>query len=273
MKGFNLEKEQTFGSVQAKLYSYKESQNQLSKYIQNKIQQPQNNFENLLKNSAGDNIDKAPLLKKFQELSTPKNHIIPAFDVKRSTVTEFMAEFLLEKEFQCIFFEQSNKKINKSVVDTNRHSTGIDCVGIQDKDNSLRFIVVESKASQDNAIPCNSSKKVKDEVENILDFGNDRFYREIFSMFTLLGLEQPLKKYTEFLLDLIQKKNAPKIFAEKIIIFPFLIRNNPIILENKNLDDFRDFSQLDTKQVETTGIVWAFNKNLDEFIASIYGDD
>ena len=99
----------------------------------------------MLDKYGGAGLDKQKLRAQYTRLSTPENHKIPAFDIKRSTVTEFMAEFLLEKEFQCIFFERASKKINKSIVDTNRHTTGIDVVGIQEQEAKLKFLVAEVK--------------------------------------------------------------------------------------------------------------------------------
>ncbi|MBE8233061.1 MAG: hypothetical protein HAW67_04940 [Endozoicomonadaceae bacterium] len=272
MSKFTLVREQSFGDVQAKLYSYTEKESDLNAYIQKQIKRPQQKFNDILDQYGQDSLDTAALLEQYEKLSTPHNHAIPAFDVKRSTVTEFMAEYLLAKEFQCIFFEESNKKINKSVVDANRHSTGVDVVGIQENENTLKFVVAEVKASQDPNIPCAPAESLKKDIINLLDFENDRLYREIFAMID--NFKKPeIEKYITFLVDLINKQDAPKQFIERIIIYPFLIRNNVEIVKKKKLDDYKNFSQLDTKGVETIGIVWALNKDLDAFVNSIYSND
>ena len=273
MSKFKVEKAEDFGSIQAKLYSYTEQKGELATYIRKKIASSQQDFENLLANHTSDDVDKTALLAKFKQLATAANHSIPAFDVKRSAVTEFMAEFLLENEFQCIFFEQANKKLTKSVVDANRHTPGIDVVGIQENDKNLKFIVAEVKASKDQNIPSSSAQSLKKDIENICDFDNNRLTKEITAMFQQLGQKQPTDKYITFLLELINGKNSAKILVEKIIIFPFLIRNNPKILQEKNLNDFKNFSELDTKGIETVGVVWAINKNIDEFVKNIYAND
>ena len=270
---FKLEHQKKFGSIETKLYSYKEKNNALNNYIKSKLEKPTQNFHSILENYGDDNLNKEALLKKYQELSIPKSHLIPAFDVKRSTVTEFMAEFLLEQVFQCIFFEQSNKKINKAIIDTDRHSTGIDVVGIQEKDEDLKFVLAEIKASKADNIPCSSAENLKTDIKNILDFANNRLIKEIFNMSENLKNEEHLKKYITFLLDLIQNKNAPRILVERVIIFPFLIRQNSKILKQSTLQDFEKFSELDTKEIETIGIVWAINKNIDDFVKSFYSND
>ena len=274
MSKFKLENTQQFGSIQTNLYSYKEKNNELIDYIKDKVNQPLQNFDDILKNHSSASIDSQTLAKKFRELSTPDNHSVPAFDVKRSTVTEFMAEFLLEKEFQCIFFEKTNKKLNKSIVDVNRHSTGVDVIGIQEDGENLKFVVAEVKASKDSNIPCSSANNLKGDIETALDFNNHRLVREIFSMLSLLNHSpNRFEKYIQFLLTLIEKEGAPDIFIQRLIIFPFLIRNNTKILEDKNLSDFKNFSELDIKGAEIIGIVWAVNKDIDSFANSFYGHD
>lgn len=276
MYSFKLEKEEKFGDVNAKLYSYRGNNNEISGYIKSKIEQSTNNFSELLNSHAGNNIDKQSILNRFKQLSTPTKHKIPAFDVRRSIVTEFMAEFLLEREFQCIFFEQANKKINKSTINANRHSAGVDIVGIQENNSELKFIVAEVKASKQQDIPCTSARQLKQDIENILNFVNNRLIREIFSLSEELdkGTQQTkINKYINFLLTLIQQENSPQLFVEKLIIFPFLIRDNPQILAQKTLQDFHNFSELDTKGTETIGIIWAVNKDIDNFVQSIYSHD
>jgi len=270
MSEFKLEKEERFGNIDVNLFSYTEQQSALSRYIQSKVQQPASNFSNLLENYASSNIDKDFLLQKFNELNTPANHTVPTFDVKRSTVTEFMAEYLLEKEFQCIFFEETNKKLNKSMIDTSRHTTGVDVVGIQQSDNNLKFVVCEVKASIESKVPCQSANSLKQDIEKLLNFTNNRLISEIFGMSETIKSSSQMESYVKFLLELISSSQSQNKLIENLIIFPFLIRQNSEILKKKNLNDFKDFSQLDTKNVETIGIIWAINKNLDAFVESIF---
>ena len=122
-------------------------------------------------------------------------------------------------------------------------------------------------------IPCRAADSLKKDIEKVLDFENERLYREIFSMLDSLGESQIYQKYVEFLFDLINKQEAQEQFIESLIVFPFLIRGNAEILEQKNLDDYRDFSELDTKDTEVTGIIWAINRDIDSFVNSIYNND
>ncbi len=274
MSAFKLEQEQEIGSIKAKLYSYTGKESELNSYIKNKVQQQRSDFADLLDTYGGAGLDKKKLLGQYSALSTPQNHQVPAFDIKRSTVTEFMAEFLLEKEFQCIFFEKINKKIKKSIIDTDRHTTGVDVVGIQEKEEHLKFVMAEVKASGDQSIPCASARSLQEDIDKAMDFKNDRLYREIFAMFEIARdpEAQITKKYVTFLLDLIAKKDASEQLIQRIIIFPFLIRNHSPILENKNLNDYQNFSELDTKGAEIIGIIWAINKDIDQFASSIYNN-
>ena len=274
MSQFRLKGKKDFGSIQSKLYSYTEKNNALSTYIKAKIEQPVQHFQDVLENyGSAENLKKKDLLKSFQKLRASQNSSIPAFDVKRSTVTEFMAEFLLKQEFQCIFFEQTHKKRNKSVVDTHHHSTGVDIVGLQGNHQNLKFVVAEMKAPQEETIPCPSARNLRDDIKNVLDFANQRLFREILALsesFDTRPNPNPFQKCISFLLDLMEGQNAPDIFVKSIIVFPFLIHKNVSpILEQKNLNDFQNFSELDTKEGQTIGIVWAINKDIDLFVQSI----
>ncbi len=273
MSQFQLQQEECFGSIETRLYSYVENREELNSYIAEKINHRAQNFAELLEIYGASSLDKKQLIADYQRLSTPKNHLIPAFDVRRSTVTEFMAEFLLAKEFQCIFFDRTNKKLNKSTVDADRHSTGIDVTGVQEKQD-LKFVVAEVKASQDANIPCRSANDLKKDIEKVLDFTNNRLLKEICSMSEALRNPQSqFEKYIKFLLDLIGAKDSPGILIKRLIIFPFLIRDHAEILQRKTLADFQNFSELETKNVETIGIVWAFNRDIDAFVKSFYNND
>ena len=276
MDYFTLEKTQTFGNVKVRLFSLKNKyhKNKLTAYIKERIAMTTQSCIDTIEKYASDIIDHDELKRKIASITMPGEHSIPAFDVKRSTVTEFMAEFLLEENFQCIFFEQTNKKIDHLAFETDHHISGVDLVGIQEQEE-LKLILAEVKASEEQKIPCKSASTLKKDMEKALDFENNRVDREILSMIQCLELknEQIYEKYLNFLSDLIAKPDALKVLVRRIIIFPFLIRNYSRILEDSSLDDFKDFSELDTKDVEVTGILWAINKDINTFVDDIYASD
>ncbi len=41
----------------------------------------------------------------------PADNQIPAFDVKRSYITEFMSQLVLEKHYQCFFYEEADRRL------------------------------------------------------------------------------------------------------------------------------------------------------------------
>src|SRR5258705_11869868 len=45
----------------------------------------------------------AKLKESIKEICDPKKHSIAAFDIRRSFVTEFLSQLLLEKNYNCVF--------------------------------------------------------------------------------------------------------------------------------------------------------------------------
>ena len=74
---------------------------------------------------------KTKLYEKIVELSLPSNHKIKWFDVKRSFTTEFMSQILLEKNYNCVFHNEADKRINTTPINVDKHADGIDVVGIK----------------------------------------------------------------------------------------------------------------------------------------------
>ena len=53
--------------------------------------------------------------KKLLSIAVPDNHKINWFNVKRTITTEFMSQLLLENNFNCIFHEEVDKRINDAL--------------------------------------------------------------------------------------------------------------------------------------------------------------
>ena len=85
----------------------------IESYIKNKIKKMKmhNNYmENLKYLSPNINIDLVSKCEnRIKEIAIPKHSSKKWFDVRRSRVTEFMAELLLEKEQNCIFYDEADK--------------------------------------------------------------------------------------------------------------------------------------------------------------------
>ena len=60
-----------------------------------------------------------------------------------------MAQLLLEKEYNCKFYEEADKRMNIEPVEIDKHTPGIDVPGIRMADNQVKFVVCEVKASED----------------------------------------------------------------------------------------------------------------------------
>lgn len=87
---------------------------------------------------------------KFNEqvakINIPKKTIIPQFDVRRERITEWLAQYLLEQKYGCIFYDEADKRINLKTVEIDKHTDGIDVPGIWIDNDRIRFVVCEVKA-------------------------------------------------------------------------------------------------------------------------------
>ena len=71
---------------------------------------------------------------------------------------------------------------------------------------------------------------------------------------------------------LICESSSKEVVLKNVIFFPFLIRNNPKISKDMNLDDFVHFSKEDFVGTNLKGIIWSFNEDIDSFCINIYDE-
>lgn len=228
-----------------------------------------------------DDVFNVPTLKKdyidrinqeIQKINTPAYSKLNWFDVRRSRVTEFMSQLLLEEEYRCTFFEEADKRINLSEYEADKHVSGVDVTGIQQHRDGFKFVLCEVKASKEKRIPCSSARDLLADISDA--YNNVKFIlREIVSYYRKLGKELEtgeLAKVLDFLLNILIQSSSQKVILENVIFIPFLIRNNPEIVKTKNLDDFRDFKIEDFTGADINGIIWSVNFDIELFSKEIY---
>lgn len=223
---------------------------------------------------------KPEFVERINEIITsitrPGAHGLPWFDVRRTRVTEFMAELLLEKEFGCIFFDEAEKRMSITPDELYRNTQGIDVPGIQNSREGFKFVVCEVKASDSDRIPSSSSGDLLSDIRKSYEDEGKRLSKEVLGYFTKLsGLnvdEGVVKNVTSFLLDVLSKSNSRELMLRNIIFFPFLIRNNSRILAESNLNDFRDFNADDFRDTTIKGLIWLFNQNITTFCNDLYSE-
>ncbi len=217
---------------------------------------------------------KTQMYEKIVELSIPSNHKIKWFDVKRSFTTEFMSQILLEKNYNCIFHNEADKRINTTPTSVEKHAEGIDVVGIQSIGETFNFVVCEVKASKDNNIPCGSSASLLDDIKKSSTPNSKRLQREILQYMKNIGSvnTQTTEQTVKFLSELLVVESSENKLFESIIFYPFLIRDNSEIINNGNLNDFQDFKKEELSDIQLTGIIWSFNENIDDFCINLYDE-
>lgn len=211
--------------------------------------------------------------QKTLEITRPKDHKLKWFDVKRAYATEFMSQLLLEKEYNCIFHEESDKKINVDPVDIDKPIPGIDIVGLQEHENDFKFVICEVKASEDIRIPCSSASDLLDDIEKAID-DDKRISKEILQYVRgLAGIDNDsITKSIDFLTNLLLLESSKSAMFEKIIFFPFMIRSNENIVANQNLDDFSMFKTDKLKDIDLCGVIWSLNENINDFCINMYNE-
>ncbi len=213
------------------------------------------------------------LKQRIKEICTPREHKIKWFDVRRSIITEFMAQLLLEKNYKCLFFEEADKRINITPDQVDKHAPGIDVTGIQNQYSEFKFVVCEVKASRQQRIPCDSAAALLEDMQKAKD-DKKRVTREILQYLrgmNNLNTDSPLfKQIIEFLAELIQVSDSFELLYDRLVFFPFLIRQNQEIIEEKNTGDFINFKKEDFPALNMNGVIWSFNENIDDFSKTIY---
>lgn len=211
--------------------------------------------------------------KLKRDFNNPKSHPLPQFDVRRSRVTEFMSQLLLENEFQCMFFDEADKRLKLEPYQADRHVAGVDVTGVRNNgnENAFTFVLCEVKASESGKIPCRSAKDLLKDIRRSID-DSRRVLREIESYYLSLKdtSREDFKYLLEFLLEILQQQSSQQVISERLLFIPFLIRGNKKIIEERNLDDFRDFKRQDLNGANLTGVIWSVDFDIDEFSIDVY---
>lgn len=255
----------------------KESISQIKEYLINKVRisKVHNTAEYDLTYYGAQNLD-PEFVTRFNEqvakINIPKKSSIPHFDVRRERVTEWMAQYLLEQEYDCKFYDEADKRINLKAVEIDKHTDGIDVPGIWIDNDKIRFVVCEVKASEITKIPCSSAKDLQEDIQKAIDNVDNRVTREILEyMHGIRNVkiqDELLDKIVEFLAHLIAGEK--KDLAENIMFFPFLLRNNKKIVPERNIDDYKNFSLQRVKRENVENIILAFEKEFTDFSTKIY---
>ena len=273
--------ETQLNGLKVNLFEYdiesEESISQIKEYLINKVRisKVHNTAEYDLTYYGAQNLN-PEFVARFNEqvakINIPKKSAIPQFDVRRERVTEWIAQYLLEQEYGCIFFDEADKRINLKAIEIDKHTAGIDVPGIWVDNDKIRFVVCEVKASEDPKIPCSPSHDLQEDIQKAIDNADNRVTREILEY--MHGIRNVkiqdalLDKIVEFLAHLIAEEK--KDFADNIMFFPFLLRNNEKIVSEKNPDDYKYFSLQRVKRENVENIVLAFEKKFTDFSTKIY---
>lgn len=212
----------------------------------------------------------ANITKRINDCSCPQNHPIEHFGVKRERITEWMAQLLLEKKYKCKFFDEADKRMLLSYATEDKHTPGIDVPGILTNGDELKFIICEVKASEQNSIPCSSSKELNDDIQKAINNKKNRVSKEILDYVSRIqDIEfntKDIEKIINFLLELL----SDTTYNNKIHFFPVLIRNNEKIKINKNSDDYKNFNVDNLSKENIENILGIFLSPINEFSDSIY---
>lgn len=274
-----LEKE--VNGLKVNLFEYdiesEESINQIKEYLVNKVKisKVHNNAEYDLTYYGTQNLDHefvARFNEQVAKINIPKKSSIPQFDVRRERVTEWIAQYLLEQEYGCKFYDEADKRINLKTVEIDKHTDGIDVPGIRIDNDSIRFVICEVKASEANAIPCSSAKSLQEDIQKAIDNVDNRVTREILEyMHGIRNVkiqDELFNKIVEFLAHLIAGEKED--LAENIMFFPVLLRNNKRIIPERNINDYKNFSLQRVQKENVENIILSFEKQFTDFSTKIY---
>lgn len=195
-------------------------------------------------------------------------------DVRRSRITEFMSQILLEKQYGCLFFESTDKRVNLEYYEADKHVAGIDVTGLQTINQNFRFVVCEVKSTRAAAAGSNVDKLVE-EIEDAYNDKGGTLSREILATIQQIQSDTRLttvemQNILKFLAEALSVSNTKDIFLERIIFFPFLVKQNT---ENNTLDissELRKFAPKTFQGATIEGVIWSFGKTLNEFCNDLY---
>lgn len=195
-------------------------------------------------------------------------------DVRRSRVTEFMSQVLLEKQYGCMFFESTDKRVNLQFYEADKHVAGIDVTGLQSANNNFRFVVCEVKSTRSAQAGANVNK-LADEIDDAYNDKGGTLSREILASIqqiqneTRLGATE-LQNIVRFLTEALSVSKSKDVFLERIIFFPFLVKQNT---DNNALDlseELKKFAPKNFEGATIEGVIWSFGKTLNEFCNDLY---
>ena len=179
---------------------------------------------------------------------------------------------MLEQMYGCTFYEEADKRVNLKTVEADKHTDGIDVPGIWIDNDRVRFVICEVKASQEKKIPCSSVGPLQDDIQKSIDNTDNRVSREILQyMHGIRNIkiqDDLLQRVIDFLARLIAGEK--KDLADNLMFFPFLLRNNGKIIDEQNIDDYRNFSLQRVRKENVENIIAAFGKDFSEFSNEIY---
>lgn len=283
MGKFNCRNKKTINDIEVALYDVdlekEEEINDLKNWLQQKIKKM-----NIHNSDFIDAFNVPTISEEFRERikrvyeksSNPIENKIKWFDVRRSRVTEFMAQRLLEKQYNCLFYEEADKKMTATIIDRDKHAGGVDVTGIRTENNDFKFVICEVKSSSSKSIPCENAKELLKDINSSFYNEKGRTTKEIMnylkSLSTLNINDEIIHNIVKFLMNLASELGENSIITNKLVFFPFLIRNNKKVCEEYVLNDFSNFKNDDFKNTEMKGIIWAFNTDIDEFVKKIYNE-
>lgn len=195
-------------------------------------------------------------------------------DVRRSRVTEFMSQILLEKQYGCLFFESTDKRVNLLHYEADKHVAGIDVTGLQNDSHNFRFVVCEVKSTRSATAGANVSKLVN-EIDDAYNDKGGTLSREILASIqqiqgdTNLGSSE-MQNIVKFLAEALSVSDSKDVFLQKIIFFPFLVKQNT---DNSTLDISQELVKFAPKRftgATVEGVIWSFGKTLNEFCNDLY---
>lgn len=250
---------------------------EIKEYLINKVKNSKvHNSEEYDLNYYGAKNLNPKFVAKFNEqvakINIPKKTTIPQFDVRRERVTEWLAQYLLEQRYGCMFYEEADKRMNIKTVEIDKHTDGIDVPGIWLDHDRIKFVVCEVKASEDKKIPCTSVKSLQEDIQKAVDNSENRVTREILEYMhgirNVKMQDDMLERVIDFLADLIVGEKED--LTNNIIFFPCLLRNNVKIIAENNLDDYKDFKLHRVKKENVENILAIFRKNFSDFSNEVY---
>lgn len=210
--------------------------------------------------------------EQIVKINLPKKAKLPQFDVRRERITEWMAQYLLEQEYGCKFYDEADKRVNLKPVEIDKHTDGIDVPGIWIDHGRIRFVVCEVKASEANQIPCDSVQSLEEDMQKSIDNVDNRVSREILEYMHDIRYvrmqDDILEKIIDFLAQLIVGEKED--LADNIMFFPFLLRNNERIVSEMNIDDYKNFSLQGVNSENVENIILSFRKKFSEFSNEVY---